>query len=328
MNEKTAKALKYTLSFLAAGVLVWLACRGIDWNSFLQGLLATRWGWIALFVAAAVAAVLLRAARWKQMLRTLDGKVDFRRTWDAANVGNLVNILFPGAGELVRCGIVAHHGPSFERVLGTVVMERFWDFLAVGVLLLLALVLGRDIYGDFFREQIWLPLAGRRTLLLVLAGLLVLVCLACVLVFRLRGRIPALDRLARRLSGFWQGLVSFREMPGKGIFLVYTVLIWTMYVLMSLFVLRAIPDLSRLGGTDALLLSAVGNLASVIPVPGGIGAYHYLLRLTVVSLYGATEEAGLLFATLCHELHAIVIVVLGAVSWFTRSAASDPGATS
>lgn len=315
MSEKTKKVVKYTLSLLLAGVLVYLACRGIDWQSFLQGLARTRWGCIALFFLAALAALVLRALRWQQMLIPLGYGKGFRPVWDAANVGNLANVLFPGAGELVRCGMVAHKGPSFERVLGTAVMERLWDFLAVGIIFVLAVVLGQDVFGTFFYEELWGPLTTRRPLLILVSALTALLCVGIWLVFRFRARVPVFRRIADRLSGFAQGVGSFFRMPRKGIFLLYTLLIWLMYLLMSYFVLKAIPDLARLGAADALFLSAVGNIASIIPVPGGIGAYHYLLRLTIVSLYGATQEAGLLFATLSHELHAVLVLLLGIISY-------------
>ncbi len=315
MNEKTGKALRYTLSFLLAGVLVWLACRGIEWKAFWLGLRSTRWGFIVLFFAASIAALALRAARWKQMLRPLDPGTRFRTAWDAANVGNLTNVLFPGAGELVRSGIVARKDLPFERVFGTAVMERIWDFAAVGVIFVLAAVLGRDIFGDFFAVNIWAPLTTRRSLLVLLVILLLVFAAAVWAVFRYRERVPLLGRIAARFAGFGDGFVSFFKMERKGVFFIYTALIWTMYLLMSWFVLKAIPELSGLGASDALFLSAVGNIASIIPVPGGIGAYHYLLRLTIVSIYGAAEESGLLFATLSHELHALLVIVLGLVSY-------------
>ena len=39
-----SKWLKYVLSFLLAGVLVFFAFRGVDWKAFWSGLQQTRWG--------------------------------------------------------------------------------------------------------------------------------------------------------------------------------------------------------------------------------------------------------------------------------------------
>lgn len=78
---------------------------------------------------------------------------------------------------------------------------------------------------------------------------------------------------------------------------------------------KAVPNLSHLGFADAIFVSAIGNIASVIPVPGGIGAYHYLAALCLQSIYGTPWDIGILFATLNHELHAVLVAVLGALSY-------------
>ena len=98
-------------------------------------------------------------------------------------------------------------------------------------------------------------------------------------------------------------------------FLLCTLGIWLMYILMTWSIFRAVPALSHLSFADALFISSIGNFASVIPVPGGIGAYHYLVALSLQALYGASWETGILAATLNHELHALIIIVVGVVSY-------------
>ena len=108
-------------------------------------------------------------------------------------------------------------------------------------------------------------------------------------------------------------------MQHKGPFLLFTLGIWTMYLLMAFSVMKAMPDLALLDMKDALFFTVVGNCASVIPVPGGIGAYHYLMALAVSGIYGKTWEAGILYATLQHELHAVLVLVLGVASYLRIS---------
>ena len=88
---------------------------------------------------------------------------------------------------------------------------------------------------------------------------------------------------------------------------------------MTYFIILAMPSLDGLGLADAVLISAMGNIASVIPVPGGIGAYHYIVALTLQALYGADWDTGVLFATLNHELHALLVIALGVISYFRIS---------
>ncbi len=94
-----------------------------------------------------------------------------------------------------------------------------------------------------------------------------------------------------------------------------------MYLFMAFSVMKAMPDLALLDMKDALFFTVVGNCASIIPVPGGIGAYHYLMALAVSGIYGKTWEAGILYATLQHELHAVLVLVLGVISYLRISVA-------
>lgn len=326
MASKTGNIIKYSLSFLLAGVLVWFAFRGVDWDAFLEGLKLTRWLHIGLFFVAALLALVFRMLRWRAMLTPVIPGVTHKKTWDAANIGNLINVVLPGAGEFVRCGVVAGKGGAgYEKILGTIVMERIWDFLAVGVLFALSLALKWDTFGTFFFEQIVAPMTGRLQLNLgyLLLLFVLLLALGLWLVYRFRDRSRFCGRIVSGLKGLAQGLTSFLRMERKPLFLVYTALIWLMYVLMSYLVLKAVPGLDALSFTDALFLSAVGNIASVVPVPGGIGAFHYLLALSLSSLYAFSWETGILFATLSHEGHALLVIVLGLISY--AATAARPG---
>lgn len=326
MASKTGNIIKYSLSFLLAGVLVWFAFRGMDWKAFLDGLRLTRWLYIGLFFVAALVALVFRMLRWRAMLTPVIPDVTNKKTWDAANIGNLINVVLPGAGEFVRCGVVAGKGGAgYEKILGTIVMERIWDFLAVGVLFALSLALKWDTFGTFFFEQIVAPMTGRLQLNLgyLLLLFVLLLALGLWLIYRFRDRSRFCGRIVSGLKGLAQGLTSFLRMERKPLFLVYTALIWLIYVLMSYLVLKAVPGLDALSFTDALFLSAVGNIASVVPVPGGIGAFHYLLALSLSSLYAFSWETGILFATLSHEGHALLVIVLGLISY--AATAARPG---
>lgn len=315
---KAKEILKYSLSLALAALLVWFAFRSVDWTAFLSGLKLTRWGCLVPFFAASVGALVLRAFRWQTLLKSSGHRCGALKVWDANNVGNLANVAIPGSGELLRCGFVAGRN-GFADVLGTVVMERVWDVAAVLLLVVLALVLDRGKFGPFFVERVWEPLSSSLDFpLWWLPALLVLLVAAGLwAVFRYRRRNRLCARVADALSSIGNGFASFRKVERKGLFLLYTAGIWVMYLLMCFSIQRAVPDLAGLGLEDALFFTAVGNVASVIPVPGGIGAYHYLLALSVSSIYGRSWETGILFATLQHELHAVLILILGAVSWLS-----------
>ena len=323
MNKKAKNTIKLVLSLALAIVLVWFSFKSIDWPQFWANLQCTRWGFVLLFCICAILAILIRALRWHKMIKPLDPDIKLPTTWDANNIGNLTNAVISGSGELVRCAIVSKGGAQYNAVLGTEIMERAWDGLAIMILVILSIVLGSDVISQFFSEHIWGPLAGNPHNALWVTLVVLIIVVVVILSRRLKNRYTFFNKLYEFFHGLVAGFSSFRNMQGKGLFLVYTAFLWGMYILMYLFVLKSIPALSGLGITDAILLAAIGNIASVIPVPGGIGAYHYLIALSLSTIYGINWEIGILFATLQHELHAVLLIVLGIISYAHNSIHSD-----
>lgn len=348
MKAESKKILKIALSFALAGVFVFFAFRGIDWASFAQDIRQTRWIWVLAFCVVSVGALIFRMLRWQALLRPLHGgadaaesgsggsaaggadgaggKVSALRVWDANNVGNIVNVVIPGSGEFVRCGYMTGGRASYDKVLGTVVTERICDVLAIVLLMAIAILCGSEQMKQFFRNNIAGAAAGQLSLLWVLAGVLLLLAAGVWALWHFRERNAFCGKIADKLKGFAGGMTSFVRMRKKWLFIIYTIGIWTMYVLMSYSIIKAMPELSHLGAADALFLCAIGNFASVIPVPGGIGAYHYLVALSLSGIYGVSWETGLLNATLNHELHAILILLLGAVSYISLTLQSRKAA--
>ena len=318
MNKKLLNILKYMLSFGLAAVLVYLAFRGIDWKEFLAGLKATRWGWVILFIVAGYLALVFRALRWTQLVHPLDNSIHYGRVWDANNIGGMASIALPGSGDLLRTALLTTEKLPYQTVFGTVMMERAWDVLAIVLMFVVSLVFAWGRFGGFFVDNIWHPIAAHAVILWGLAAILVLVIAALVLIRKLRNRSKFFGRLNDTLEGFLIGFKTFALIKNKLLFLFYSVMIWVMYMLMSYFILKSIPQLSGALMADGLFVASLGNVASLVPVPGGIGAYHYLLKLSLMGLYGTTEEIGLLFATLCHELHAVLVIVLGVWSYVMR----------
>lgn len=321
MDSKLKKIIKYILSLAIAAVFIWLVIRKVDWTGFMDGLQGTRWLWILMFILASLGALVFRALRWRDLLRGLDPNIKLIDVWDSINVGNLANVGLPGAGEFLRCAYVSSKKASYDKSLGTIVMERAWDILAIIVLLVIALSLSWDTLGPFFQDKVIGPLTSSLNFSLwwLIVLLLTIIALTIWIIFHFRNSNRLCSRIAGAISGVTQGLGTFFQMDHKILFASYTVGLWVMYILMSWFGLKAIPELDNLSFMDALFISAIGNLASVIPVPSGMGPYHYLIMVTLSSLYGCTESIGVLYAILCHESHAILIIILGAVCYVTLS---------
>ena len=313
MNSKVKNILKYTLSLAVAGVLLYFSFRRIDWTEFLDGLARTDWLWVLLSMVLAVSAFAMRGLRWNQLLKPLDASIGRRRTIAAVCVGNLTNCVIPASGDFVRSGLLSTPAAGFDKVLGTVALERAWDLLVLGGVFLFIFVFNWGGAGTFFLDRVWAPLTdqfGIRTWLLV-AALVLAAAASAWAVIALRNRNRFCGRVFDLIRGVLQGFVSFRDIDRKGLFLLYSVGIWAAYWLMCVCIQRAFPPTRLLSATDALFLMAAGSLQSMLPAPGGFGTYHYVIALCLSGLYGFSWETGVVFATISHESQTLTILLTG-----------------
>lgn len=321
MNKKASKFLKYILSAGVAVLLLYFSFREVEWKDFLEGLRSCRWEFILLSMAAGIAAFWFRGLRWRQLLLPIDPSTRRITTFNAVNIGYIANFVFPRIGEFVRCGVVtrrsAENKASYDKVLGTVVLERGWDMLTM--LLLLVVLLGArwEKFGSFFLEQMWEPVSARLDFSIWwIVALLAAAGIGCFwFIWRFRASGGFCSKIWGLFEGLLQGFSSCLRMEGKWRFFASTALIWGMYWIMAAATMWAIPVLDGLNMIDALFLSLAGSLGWLVPVPGGFGAFHFVVSLALQAIYGIPFETGIIFATLSHESQAITMALFGGLSY-------------
>ena len=116
-------------------------------------------------------------------------------------------------------------------------------------------------------------------------------------------------------SGLIQGFSSCLRMERKWMFFAYTLFIWMIYWLMAATTVWAAPFLDHLTMVDALFLSLVGGLGFAVPVPGGIGAFHFIISLALMGVYDVPMETGIVYATLSHTSQAVTQIIFGLISY-------------
>lgn len=310
------KILKYILSLAIAAVLLWFSFRNVEWDEFIEGLKSCRWEYIVISMAAGAFAFGLRALRWRQLLLPIDPQTRLITTFNGINIGNISNFVFPRIGEFVRCGVITRRTTAtYDKVLGTVVLERGWELLVMLLMLAVTLFAGFERFGAFFVEEIWGPLSSRFNMWWVMLVALAALAAAIYLIWKFKEDSPLAARLYNILKGVFQGFSSCFRMDRKWLFFAYTALIWLTYWFMAACTVWAAPFLSHLDIVDALFLSLVGGLGFAVPVPGGIGAFHFVIGLTLSTIYGVPMETGIIYATISHTSQAITQILFGAVSY-------------
>lgn len=321
--------MKYAVSASLAFVLLYFSFRDVEWADFMEGLKSCRWEFILLSMAAGSFAFWLRAVRWRKLLLPIDGSITRMTAFNGINIGNISNFVFPRIGEFIRCGVITrrsepvspddpeHKKASYDKVLGTVVLERSWELLVMLLLLAVVVVGGFNRFGGFFVEQIWTPMAQRLDFSIwwIVAVLALAGVAGCYALWRYRDTNPVFSKVWGIFRGILQGFASCLKMDRKWMFFAYTAFIWMTYWLMAASTVWAAPFLSELDLIDALFLSLVGGLGFAVPVPGGIGAFHFIVSLALSAIYGIPTELGIIYATLSHTSQAITQIFFGAGSY-------------
>ena len=332
-NNRLLNFLKYIISAAIACVLLYFSFKEVSWPDFIAALKSCRWEFILLSMIASIFAFWLRGLRWREILLPIDPTTSRITTFNAINIGYIANFVFPRIGEFVRCGFITKnsqnipHGPdsqegvrklaSYDKVLGTVVLERSWDMITMFLFLIILLAFKWNEFGGFFVEKMWKPM--QKYFNFSMWWIVLAICFSVVLlvwlVLATKDKWKPSGRLCEIFGGLMQGIGSCVKMKQTRNFFIQTALIWAMYWLMSAATMWALPDLDTLGIVDALFLMIAGSLGWLVPVPGGFGAFHFVVSLALSTIYGIPFELGIVFATLSHESQAITMALCGGGSY-------------
>lgn len=326
---KAKNILKYITSLALAVLLLWASFREVEWKDFILGLKGCRWGFVLLSMSAGAFAFFLRALRWRRLILPIDDTITRTTAFNGINIGNISNFVFPRIGEFIRCSVITRHSvpadiskptvkkASYDKVLGTVVLERSWELLVMLMMLAVVIVGGFERFGSFFVEQIWIPISSGLDFSIwwIVAAFAGAGCLSIYFLWRKRETNAICSKIYGILNGLLQGFSSCLKMEKKWLFFAYTALIWLTYWFMAASTMWAAPFLEELNMIDALFLSLVGGLGFAVPVPGGIGAFHFIIGLALSMIYGLPMEMGIIYATLSHTSQAITQIIFGLASY-------------
>jgi uncharacterized membrane protein YbhN (UPF0104 family) len=237
-------------------------------------------------------------------------------TYLAVLIGYLANLAIPRLGEVLKCTLLAkyEHVPA-EKIVGTIVAERAFDVISLGIVFLLALGLQFNVI-----EAGWNQLKNQTTASVMDSNegdwkMYLLLGIGIVLIalfFILRKRIPTiLASIKKIISGIWEGVMSATKSKQHNLFFLYSIGIWFLYLLATYVGLYATA------GTESSFATAISCLAyasiGMILTPGGIGAYAYFMA-KVLELNGVDYTLGLANGTLQWFSQFLIVIVLGGIS--------------
>ncbi len=311
------KILQVVIPLALAILLFWLVYRDMDFGQlagvFKSGL---NYGWLLLAVALSFVSNVLRGLRWRQLLEPVSAESKNMTAILAVFVSYAVNLLFPRAGEVARCGIVSKKdGLSFSRSLGTVISERVFDSACLLLIALIAILMQLGFFGDFFREN---PASLEKLLQVIKSpllwgGIALLIVLALLVKDQWRK-----NRIFDKARGFmlklWEGMKTIGTLKKPILFVGYSILIWIVYFLMFYVGRYFFPFEIPLGAIPMLSAFVMGSLGVLAPVQGGIGAYHFMV-IYALTFYGVAEPEAAIFALVVHGMQMAQSLIFGFLAW-------------
>ena len=327
MKELFIKILKFTGFFAIGVILLIFAFNGISLNVIIADIKSVNYSWILLSLVFAFIAYLSRAYRWTLIIEPLHYKPSLSNTFYSLMVGYLANFAFPRIGELTRCASLSKKEKiPVDKLLGTVIIERAVDLFCLLILLVFLLFIRLDTFGSFLENSVLKPLSeklietlGFSWIIWVLILIFLVSGVASYFIFREQlASVKGVVKLKNIIKGVITGLKTIYKMKRRWEFLLHTLIIWTMYLLMTWVVVFSMPATSHLKLIDSVFILVIGGLGMSAPVQAGIGAFHWIVSRGLATVYASTIslEDGLVFATVSHESQALLAIFLGATSFF------------
>lgn len=323
MAENTKRPLKNLLTLLLslafAAVFMWLALKGLDFEKISDSLAKANYFWVAVAVVFGVMGYWFRAVRWNILLEPMGYNISTANSFWTISFGYLMNLTIPRSGEVARAtALYGVEKVPVDKSFGTIILERIVDLLCMMVFLGLTLVFKYEAIVSFYQHS------DIHVNPYLVGGILALGILAVVLFFMFRNRLRSVAFLAKIIDfidGIFDGLGVVFKMREKGRFILYTALIWISYYLAAYLVCFALPETSSFTFADGFFIIVVGTLGMVVPASGGIGAFHFALKLGISALYLSMGKdpaegaaVGLSYAFISHTMQLMIMLVMGLIS--------------
>jgi hypothetical protein len=289
--------LKFVLLCLVAGLALWWFGRGMDWDRAWAAMKRADWPLVVLAIAVVCSTCLIRALRWKTLLRPLAPDASLREAFVATCVGFSAIFLLGRAGEVVRPAFLPLRDRAVKpgAAFVTIALERICDTAAV-ILLFAANLLFVRLPGV---DEATFALV-RKYGLFMFAGAVVALGVLYWFGRRAEGvtawfeaRVERLPRALRKAGRLIVGLLgqlgrTLAVLAGGRALLAtagLTAALWGVITLANMLVLRAFG--LGVGASETVFVLGWSLVGSVVPTPGaGAGTYH------AATAFGLTRYLG------------------------------------
>lgn len=316
------RTLTWVSGPLLAAFFLWLCFRGVSLAALGEQLRHASLFWLGLSFFSVFVHLILRAWRWRTLLRPVKSPLDYSKLLSATSIGYMASLLPGRVGEVLRPALISRRAEiPFAPALATVGVERaVLDLLAVLVSGAIALVLPGSVSGLGAEADPQL-LEQLRAVGAVVLSLGALALVATMVIARMRQplrewiearveRLPRIPRaVGRWLASLLPGLAAFSTLGGTFRLVLETAAIW---LVIGLGIQAGIIATGVVVPPAAfLIMLPILAVGIGIPTPGGTGTYHFAMKLGLAKLFGVPETAALGAAVVVHAVTWIPVLIMG-----------------
>lgn len=311
---KAVKWIKYVF-FLFLGVgLMYLAFKNQSPRALIAQLKDVNYLWVVISMFFGFIAIVSRGLRWVILLQNLNFSVSKMNSIYAVAIGYFTNIAIPRAGEITRCtSLNQTEDVPVDKLFGTIILERAIDFIILISLVLLVLILKFELFLEFLAIIFEGQTLDVSSLIGVGLSAMAILIILFVLTKKILKKSAVYIKIKTFVIGMKDGFKSINGLKNKTGFWAHTFIIWLMYLLMTYVCFFSIEATRMLNVADGLYTMVIGGFGMVAPVQGGIGAYHYIVKVGLMIL-DVSEDSALLFATVVHTAQTLMTLSVGGIS--------------
>ena len=283
------------------------------WQSFREA----DYAWVAVAMVCCLLSHFVRALRWQLLFKPMGCKPGLNNTFGSVVIAYMANLAFPRAGEVMRCATLrTSEGIPVEKSLGTVVTERLIDALSFLIIVVIGMLAMFGQAKDWLYDTLSQKYDSLPNMFMIGAVLLLLVVIAFVfykLFWKRLLHIKLFAKINDMMFGMIDGVKSILHLGKRNttLFLIYSVIIYLLYILGGLIIFQAFGETSSLGLGAAFVLYLFGSVGMTFS-QGGIGVYPVLVQLSL-DIYGISMEVGTACGWLLWGSQQAIVIAVGAV---------------
>lgn len=271
---------------------------------------------IALSFLFGYLAIVSRGMRWLIILEPLGYKPNMWRSIHAVAFGYFANTFVPRSGELARCAALNQTDEvPVDKLFGTVISERVVDMVMLLIFMSVAVITNLDAFNTLLSNMTGGDEGDGASSLWMYLGIAAAIGLLVLIVFRKKIMATSIfQKVKGFVLGVLEGLKSVLKMKRKGMFIFHTVFIWSMYFFMAYIIYMSIDATSHMTVFQALFVMVAGGFGMVLPAPGGIGSYHWTVKLGFIAL-GMSGALGFAVANVLWLTQTVMIIIGGGIGY-------------